>query len=320
MGSKIVKPGITNSKKMNKLIELALKETMDNHEGDLDVLLSLIGDLEYLVISWRDPKYHISQLTNGKFSSLDSIPENTKRSIILSLRFDSSLLAFFDMWRELGTAIRDLISSNYDSISRSLRLIIETCIFWADIQLDEDLAADHFEYYNSNRISGREFIRLQYEIGTINEVILTERLLFKEKYKSPSVSEILNNINVIKGDNKYSKGIKEEINKYYKYLSKYSHYTEETLKEVNMEELHGDFAYFLDYKYKKTRFQEEINNIYNTVDLVISTMILVETNFLKYDTPNTFFNMLGDEGLRVREQVTKLQDLLPHLYNIIINK
>jgi hypothetical protein len=61
-----------------------------------------------------------------------------------------SLLDMFpDLWEELGEAIRNLIISNYRSVCRSLRGIIESAVFCADMELDKvhNDALAHFNHY-----------------------------------------------------------------------------------------------------------------------------------------------------------------------------
>lgn len=59
-------------------------------------------------------------------------------------------------------------------------------------------------------------------------------------------------------------------------------------------ELRIDFAFFQNYIYDKKDFDLQLHNIFMTLDLVLSVILLVEAQFYSYDTPRDFFEVLGD--------------------------
>ena len=320
----MLKLGVATSNKMKKLIALSMKQTLNENEKDIDSLLDIAGALEYLVIAWNDPDLHVKQFMDEKYNSIEEVPETSRRCLRLAIRHDTSQLVFFDLWRELGQAMRELMCSNYDSVPRSLRWMIEACVFWADMQLDDFTAREWFEHYYSQRdkLTEEEFNRVFFEIHSVNEGRLTERLTFKEKYRRLAVKEIIENLSILKNHSRrYNKGhlIRSALRTCYSEFSEYSHITLSTLKEIYMEpgELHWDFAFFQDFRYDKERFDIELKNIYTTLDLIMAVIILVETEFFCYETPHEFFECLGDMRNEVATKIEGLRNRLPFISNMI---
>jgi hypothetical protein len=313
----MLEPGSTSSKKMKRLIELSMKKTFRTYEKALDSLLEIAGDLEYLAIEWQQPQVHMKQLLNEKSNSRRKISEDKLKCLKLAVRHDTSLLVFFDLWRELGQTVRELICSNYGSVPRSLRWMVETCIFWADMQLDDYTVHEWFEHFYSqkDKLTEEEFRRTFYAIYDVNEARLVERLAFREKYRRLAIGEILNNLSILKGDSKFSKAhlVKYALRTCYSEFSKYSHTTLPTLREIDMEpgELHMDFAFFQDYHYDKEEFETQIQNIYRTLDIIIAVIILVETDFFCYEAPHKFCESLGELGKEVARKIHGMKDNFP---------
>jgi len=285
-------------------------------------LLDIVGSLEYLVIEWNNPDLHFRQFTTKKFDSIKEVPKVVQRCMRLALRHDTSQLVFFDLWRELGQAVRELMCSNYDSVPRSLRWMIEACVLWADMQLDDITAKEHFENYYSqkDKLSQREFNRVFLEIHSVSEGMLEERLVLKEKYRNLNVKEIIDKLPILnlsiskdrslKNENLY---IKKELMKHYSEFSKFAHFTLDTAKEIALEpgELHWDFAFFQDFRYDKEMFHYELENIYSALDLILALMVLVLAKFIGYETPNRFFGCLGACGKEAHRKIKKMPDYFP---------
>jgi hypothetical protein len=326
-----LKPRYASADRMGKLINLSVQNTLKENQKPLDDLLDFCGDLEYLVIEWASPDKHITQFFGGKYDSIEKLPKIQKRCIELAFREQTSMLIFFDLWRELGEAIRELMCSDYDSVARSLRWMIEACVLWADMQLDDVTAQGFFESYNSHRekLTDEEFKRLLSEIGTVNEARLVERLVFKEKFRNIRMGDLLKNLQNLKKPSKNMEihEIREKIFSLYRDFSRYSHITLDTAKEIKMEpgELHFDFAFFQGYGYDKERFKTEIERIYGTLDLTFSIIVLVVANFYGYKTPGRLFESCKErmtyhgkeKGKEIKDRILQSKNHFPFMYNII---
>jgi hypothetical protein len=288
----------------------------------INTLLDIAAAFEYLVIEWSDATLHIERVTDKKYRSVRQAPKEVRWSLRLAGRHDKCELVFYDLWRELGQALRELLCANYDSVQRSLRWMIETCIFWADMQLDGPSVKDMFEDYCSQkgRLTSKEFKRAFSEIYSMNEARLEERLVFKEKFRGPSLGEIAGNLAILKTTPKY-KGhlLREELLKYYRAFSEYVHITLTTAKEVSLEPgtLHGDFAFFQDYRYDMDRFNAEIASMFRTVDMLIAVMILVQMEFYGYEGPIEFFESLKDVGRDFASKIEPARDAFPFTWEIV---
>jgi hypothetical protein len=316
-------PGVATAKKMKKMMEVAISQSLtEPNRQEVDSLLDLAAAFEYFTFELIDATPHIERLTDKKFKSIRQAPREVRWSLRLAGRHNTLLLAFFDIWRELGQALRALLCANYDSVPRSLRWMIETCIFWADMQLDQPSAQELFENYYSQKdlLTPKEFKRASVEIHTINETRLEERLTFKEKFRGPSVNEIMRNLAILKTTPVYQGHIlKEALAKYHRIFSGYAHATLLTAKEISMEPgtLHGDFAFFQDHRYDKERFDEMITSVFRTVDVIISVIILAEMAFYGYDGPMEFFQSLKDTGKDFASKVQQVKDAFPFTWEIV---
>jgi len=116
--------------------------------------------------------------------------------------------------------------------------------------------------------------------------------------------------------------LKEDIKTLYSIFSEFSHTTLSTVKEIQMEigELHTDFAFFQDYSYDRDFFNLCYTNITKTLDCVIAVLILVESNFLGYDTPIKFLNSLDELFKELVFSSRDVKDIYPHLSSLIEKK
>jgi hypothetical protein len=289
------------------------------------MLLDVAAAFEYLVIHWTDPTLHIQRLLNKKYKSTARIPQTIRWSLDLASRHDTCAMLFFDLWRELGEALRELVCSNYDSVPRSLRWMIETCVFWADMQLDDNCAQELFEYYHSQKIklTRKEYARMCLEIIRVGEARLDERLIFKEKFRSPSIKQIIQDLLILKTDSKFDYkdkvALKKELMSCYSEFSQYAHTTLSTVKEIRLEPgyLHTDFAFFQEYGYDRRRFNTELKSIFRTLDLMMTIMILIESMFYSYKGPVEFFRSLGDTGREFASKIARVSEDLPFTSQIV---
>lgn len=238
-----MKPGLATARKMRKLLEVSVRRSLGERANshEIDMLLDVAATFEHLVIHWTDPTLHIERFFNKKYKSTARIPEAIRWSLDLAARHDTCTMVFFDLWRELGEALRELACSNYDSVPRSLRWMVETCVFWADMQLDDDCAQELFEYYYSQKIklTRNEYARKCLEIIRVGEARLEERLIFKEKFGSPSIKQVIQDLSILKSgsrfDYKDKVALKKELMSCYSEFSQYAHITPSTVKEIRLE-------------------------------------------------------------------------------------
>lgn len=323
-GVRTLKPGQASSDKMRDLIDRCLNRTLKENGKRLDSLLEIAGSLEYLVIEWTTIDYHFKQITKLEGNSIEEIQKITRRCLRLALRHDTSHLIFFDLWRELGQAVRDLVCGNYDNVFRSLRWMLEACVFWADMQNDDLPAREWFELFIDQRdkVTEEEFKRVFSEIYAVNEARLMERLNLKEKYRRPSFNDVIESLPILKNHTKKDVDrprLRKVLRDSYMEFSKYSHITPLTVKEVYLEpgELHSDFAFYQDYQYDKERFDFALDSIYSTIDLIMAVMILVETDFIGYETTRVFLESLKDLTNDVATEAKRLGEYLPLIRSMI---
>lgn len=135
---------------MLKLINRSSSLTVKKNAKDIDSILEIAGYIEIFIREESmNYEHHLLKITNGKITKFDNLPLGQQRAIDLARREFSINLIFFEVWEELGKAIRSLLSANYSGTNRSLRWIIESIVFWADMQLDGHTARENYYHYSS---------------------------------------------------------------------------------------------------------------------------------------------------------------------------
>jgi hypothetical protein len=71
------------------------------------------------------------------------IGQDERRCIGLAVAENNIFDIFIDVAREFGEAIRNIMIRNYNSVPRSLRWILETIIFWANMLMRTGMRAKH---------------------------------------------------------------------------------------------------------------------------------------------------------------------------------
>jgi hypothetical protein len=86
------------------------------------------------------------------FKKIKNLGQDERRCIGLAVAENNIFDIFFDVARQFGEAIRNIMIGNCNSVPRSLRWILETIIFWANM-LDENRDAseafDHTKSYHT---------------------------------------------------------------------------------------------------------------------------------------------------------------------------
>ena len=236
---------------------------------------------------------------------------------------------FFDLIREFGESIRNLIIGNYNSVPRSLRWIIESAIFWANMQDDNRNSTEAFYHYcNYLPISKTRFQYLRSQVKEVNYQILVERLFLIDEWRK-SFRDILPKISVIKADSKFFKNVRnfsfeKKIGSLYHQFSSYEHITLQTLSEIN-HNLRSDFASYMNYRYDEESFLSLLRNIWDTLDLILSVLVLTFTRFYGYNNGKLFINRLknfaGRSNIRYFVNLcnsNRVKPKLPIFLNIVM--
>lgn len=287
----------TFADEMGFSIKDCAKQTLGKHSAKVNNILTAAARIEYFVYDTglRNAEAHVSAITQGKFSSLARMNTRHKNCVDLANTENTILNIFFDLWRELGETIRSLIIGNYISINRSLRWIIESVVFWADMQTDRGTATEAFNYFltDTSLAKKKEYLFVYNYIKHRNRALLAERLSLKEKYRKPSFGEICNKLSSLNGDKKRDL-IKKELQKLYSDFSGFSHISTGSLPEfysLSEEGLRGDHASY--HYFEKYLFDTAIGKCWQVIDLVASVIILALTDFYGYKTPRDFLRAMA---------------------------
>ncbi len=277
---------------MKQLISKQVEETLGVHDIDLDLLVRTTDVIEHFFMGEEmGIDAHILKITKGKYSHKSDLGFRYKRAIELADLENTILDIFPDLWEELGEAIRNLIISNYRSVSRSLRWIIESIVFWADVELDKKIndAISHSNDYYQNLSMAKENYSFQSEyILHYNRDHLDDRLYLKERDGKPGFGESVNSLNPLKRDGIISQvtKIQKELKALYHDFSAFTHISVESLRRgwENPEY----YPYSMEYSYNAEKFHSTLKKLWNVIDLVAALMLLMCSRFYGYILPNEY--------------------------------
>jgi hypothetical protein len=238
---------------------------------------------------------HVSNISRGKITSISAASKNQKLCMDLVRRLFVNTI-FFDLCRELGEAIRSLVIGNYSSVSRSLRWIIESAVFWTDMQGDGWTASEAYEHFTTvdPPIDSKQYSYLSRHISDLNHDLLEDRLSLKVKWGKYGIDDILHNL-IRQADGAYNKpkhhSLKEEIKQLYNELSEFHHISIESLQEMD-KTLRTDYAIYMGYEYDPEKYFYQFMNLWKVVDLVTSIVVLVGTQFYEYSKTSEYFDKM----------------------------
>ena len=308
-----------NSEKMLSMINLALTNSIDANKGEINFVLKTATDWEFFFWNSCFDIHHYKQITRKFENYAQNIPKHEAQSIALTLQYDTTMLVFCDLWRELGLAIRELISSNYEAVSRSLRWIIEATIVWAETQLDNPTASDIYTEIFSKKLSKKEYQRKLLEIFAVNKARFSERLRFKEKYGIVKISDTVDKIKIFKNRKKGEQKnlLRDKIVRLNSEFSTYAHCTVQSLEELDKNRRY-DFAIYQGYEYNQESFNDGLNDIYQTIDVCLTIILLVNTEFYGYENPLKFMENIKSGGESLAQDAFQQKEKFPFLNNILI--
>jgi hypothetical protein len=285
---------VSLSKKTSKSMISCLKRSLKN-EKEIDILIETVAKIELFVIESVTYEPHIDLISEGNFTSLKSLNINNKRYMILVNKGYLLLEFYFDIFREIGEAIRSMLIGNYHSISRSLRWIIESSVFFADMQSDNLVAIESYKYYKEEiDLTKQNFDFLRNYTYNSKSELISERLFLKEKWKKYNLSDMIHN-KILSENIKFGKpkgySLKENINELYKQFSGYEHISEESLSELYYT-LRTDYALFMNYRYDEDKFQLALNDLWQVIDIILSIAILGGCFFYGYSNTKEFLGKI----------------------------
>lgn len=271
--------------------------TLNSNRKDLETLAKTISKLELFGIESQMGDAHVSNISMGKITSISAASKNQKRCMDLIRREYFLNTIFFDLCRELGEAIRSLVIGNYSSVSRSLRWIIESAVFWTDMQGEYWTASAAYEHFTTldPPMDIKEYSYLRRHISDLHYYQLEDRLSLKEKWKKYSIRDILEGNVILQAEGAYKKpkghSFKSEIEQLYKELSGFDHISIESLQEID-KTLRTDYAIYMDYEYDRKKYFYHFINLWKVVDLVACIVVLAGTKFYEYSTTSKYLDKM----------------------------
>jgi len=111
-----------------------MRQTLRKQKEQLDILLDTAQEIQIVFvaeINYSDA--HIPNITKGKYISRSMLTEKDQRCLDLAVKHNAFYYIFSNLWIELGESIRSLIIGNYNSISQSLRWMIESTALYVNM-------------------------------------------------------------------------------------------------------------------------------------------------------------------------------------------
>lgn len=289
-------PGTVSSRRFLNSVYRCGQDTLNSNRKDLEVLTGTVSKLEIFAIESETADAHVFNISKGQIKSITAASRDQKRHMKLVERQYSLNVIFFDLCRELGEAIRSLIIENYSSVSRSLRWIIESAVFWTDMQCDYATASVTYEdYSNSQPMDNQEYSYLLRHTFDLNYVLLEERLSLKERWKKYTIRDILDHNVTLNAEHAYKKpkdhSLKKEIELAYKELSGFDHISPNSLQEIH-KTFRTDYAIYMGHEYDVTKYSFQFMNLWNVVDLVASIVVIAGTKYYEYPTTHDYLDKI----------------------------
>jgi hypothetical protein len=271
-------------------IKDCIEQTLKKEEERLKSLNDVAEAIQTMVITeLSDFEPHLEKITGRGNNNKAKLSITNERCVHLANQHNAVYHIFSNLWLELGESIRSLIIGNYLSVSRSLKWMIESVIFYADFQEDCDNASELFDSYLKEESPLREkrYLYLLQHIDDSNYELLDDRLLLKEKFDTKF--KIIREQLQIFGDAGYPKevkGIPGELSELYRKFSGLSHISQQSIEERERDE--EDLIFFLDNSFDKHNFHEKLGDIWRVMDLVTALILLVCSRFYGYSSVKEF--------------------------------
>ena len=288
--------GTVSSKRILNSIYDCGMITLNSNRKDLEILTKIISELELFGIESQMVDAHVSNISMGKITSISAASKNQKQCIDLVRRGYFLNTIFFDLCRELGEAIRSMFIGNYSSVSRSLRWVIESAVFWTDMQGEYWTASAAYEHFTTldPPMDNKEYSYLRRHISDSHYDLLEDRLSLKVKWKKYGVNDVLGDNVILQAQGAYKpKGhsLESEIRQVYKELSGFDHISIESLQEID-KTLRTDYAIYMGYEYDRKKYSHQFMNLWRVVDLVACIVVLAGTKFYEYSTTSKYLDKM----------------------------
>ena len=276
-------------KLMNNVEKCSLSKSNTVKLNNLMEAAAIIEPFSYIVRP-DTVEIHYDKISSNQIKSIKKISKQQRKILELTINHYSINEISFDIWSELGAAIRSCIIGDHRSVIRSLRWILESMLFWVNFQVkQEDIATTIYNDYVQEKFSEKEFLDLFNEIRITHRAKIEERVLMKEKYMKPSFGELVKDLEDLRYiDPKMIEHIKNELREAYTSYSSLSHISINTLQEFYNDKLRSDYAFFQSYEYNKKSFSKVVANLWFCIDLFVSFFTLTSVHFFSYKTCREF--------------------------------
>jgi plastocyanin len=282
----------TITERFYKIINKSTLETLKTNKQELEDLFETVGIAEsYFISELIQVDAHIPNITGGKFPSKSGMSLKDKQCVDLVYLENTALDLVLNLSSELGECMRSLLIGNYSSVSRSLRWILEYTLFCTYIKNDRKQSAkDRFDHYYEERMTKTNFNYLSRQVFDMNACLLDERLRFKEQHVEPKFEQMVNNLSTFAKVSKGFQKIQERIRKLYREFSGVIHPSKDSIDQIRMS---GRLPIFMHYYLDEETFELTLEKIWETIDLIISIIVIEASIFYGYKDVHEYLVCTG---------------------------
>lgn len=284
-------------------------------ENTLKVISSNFEDEEAI-------RSHIEYLINQELANPESADSEFKEDLLLAIHNNRIFpVVFGHVRREFDGFVIDLLCGNYESGLRTLRWILETCIYATEYQSSEIKGSSYVEYVLDLLREGDTPVLVEDKIANDYYFMITKfyaRIEVMEKYKPPEFKELLDKIPILKNDKDWHNKdpsvdrsiLKNRIRKLYASLSRYSHYSKKSSSSnPRRMMLMGDIT--------STRFSlpmlgESYRLAIEVLDCILLLFFLLDTWFYGYDSFHAYVKAKKQEFESVLAFINENENLYFH--------
>jgi plastocyanin len=314
------------------IVDECIANTLKLHDVELNSLIRTANILDsFFQVESHEDRSHRKKIRTHIQDIIKEIGKKHQGIITLANMQNPIMHVYFDIWTELGTAIRDLMSGNYMSSYRSLRWMIDSIAFWIYIQNKNVDIIDHINLiYNDDADFGEMSLKCKIFNAYKERVnIIEERFRLKELLRGPDFSTLVNSLAAFKRCknseiiDKIIDKIISDMGSLWKEFYQFSHPTSQSQKMIG--KVFDDYVFFIKYRYDDVKFYTLFERIWHVIDLTATIFMLTNSSFYRYESVEDYFKTMKQfypQQSPIRKILnfgnTEVKSKLPTLFSLLI--
>lgn len=245
---------------------------------------------------------HLPSLTNGKYTDITKLSEG-QRTLLQTIKNGRIIPVMYTYLDQEYKGFRfDMLCGNYEGALRTLRWMLETAIHAVEFQTDQPRATIYRDLLVNPPQDISMIIRPEDQQAYMI-IAFEERMIVMEKYRRPTMQEILSKIPILKNSKEWKKTdpsidrniLRNTIHGLYALLSRYAHYSKETTLRSARHRIAFLEGESLVGRYNKLAFSETYTISMNVLDSIVLLLALLDAWYFGYQCFHEYVRALNHE-------------------------